>query len=131
MSSGVQYTTDQIIAALEKAHGGVFLAAETLGCSYKTIERRAAAVQAVQEVIDKYQGRRSDVAELGLDVALAKGEPWAIQFQLTKSKDGKRRGYSERQEVTGKDGGPIQAEVKHVGDMTDDELTRIARAGRA
>ena len=119
MSSGVQYTTEQIIAALEKTHGGVFLAAESLGCSYKTIERRAASVQAVQEVIDRYQGRRSDVAELSLDIALANGEPWAVQFQLTKSKDGRRRGYAERQELTGAGGGGI--EVIHVKPRSDDD----------
>ena len=122
MSSGVQYTTEQIIAALEKTHGGVFLAAESLGCSYKTIERRAASVQAVQEVIDRYQGRRSDVAELSLDIALANGEPWAVQFQLTKSKDGRRRGYAERQELTGAGGGAVETVLKIVKGVTVDDL---------
>jgi len=111
MSSGVQYTTEQIIEALEKTHGGVFLAAELIGCSYKTIERRAKEVQAVGDILTKYRGRRTDVALVGLDKALANNEPWAIQFQLTKSKEGKDRGYVERQEHTGADGGPVTLKV--------------------
>lgn len=109
MSSGKQYTTDEIIQALDASRGGVFLAAEKIGCSYKTIERRAKDVQAVQDVIDKWRGRRVDRAEMALDSALAKGEPWAIVFTL--KTQGKRRGYVERQEVTGEGGGDIVLKV--------------------
>lgn len=126
MSRGVQYTTDEIITALEKAHGGVYLAAEALGCSHKTIERRAKDVQAVQDVIDKYQGRRTDIAELGLDVALANGEAWAIQFQLTKSKDGKKRGYGERTEHTGEGGGAIKQETRNVVEIVAVDYRTVA-----
>lgn len=110
MSAGDQYSTQKIIAALEKTRGGVYLAADEIGCSYKTIERRAEKVQAVREVIDKYRQRRSDVAEMKLETAILNGEPWAIKYQL--STIGKSRGYVERQEVTGKDGGAINVIIK-------------------
>jgi len=105
MSSGVQYKTEDIIAALEKYRGGVFLAAEELGCSYKTIERRAETVNKVRETIDRHRERRSDLAELRLETGIVNGEAWAVLFQLRTQ--GKRRGYVERQEVTGADGGAI------------------------
>ena len=97
MSRGVQYKTTNIIAALEEKRGAVHLAAEVLGCVAKTIQRRAERVQAVQDVIDKYRGRRSDLAEIKLEQAIMNGEPWAIQFQLRTQ--GKSRGYSEKIET--------------------------------
>ena len=100
MSHGLQYSTTDIIAALDKVHGGVCLAAEQLGCNYKTIERRAAKVRAVADTIAKYRERRNDIAEMKLEAALIGGEAWAIQFQLRTQ--GKERGYSERHEVLGK-----------------------------
>lgn len=110
MSTGKVYSTELIITALEKTHGGIFLAADEIGCSYKTIQRRAAEVKAVQDIIDKYSGRRTDVAILKLEQAINNGEPWALTLQIMKSKDGRGRGYVERQEVTGADGGAIVVE---------------------
>ena len=114
MSRGRWYTTEQIIEALEKTHGGVYLAADTLGCSYKTIHRRADEVKAVQDVIDKYSGRRTDLAILKLEQAINNGEPWALTLQIMKSKEGRSRGYVERQEVTGADGQPHKVEVEYI-----------------
>lgn len=107
MSTGRVYSTEQIIDALEKTHGGIFLAADAIGCSYKTIHRRADEVKVVQDVIDKYSGRRTDVAILKLEQAINNGEPWAITLQLTKSENGRSRGYSDRHEITGADGESI------------------------
>ncbi len=119
MSSGRQYSTDEIIAALEKVRGAIFLAAEIVGCSYKTIERRAKEVNAVQDVIDKYRGKRVDYAEMELDKALMRGEPWAIQFTLRTL--GKNRGYVERAEVAGVDSAPIRIIEKVITKDADDE----------
>jgi hypothetical protein len=46
-----------------------------------------------------------DYAEMGLRGAVLNKEAWAIAFSLKTL--GKSRGYVERQEVTGKDGGAI------------------------
>ncbi len=96
MSTGQQYSTDMIIQALEDKHGAVYLAADSIGCSYKTILRRAKDVQSVADVLLKYRGRRCDIAELALDRALANGEAWAIRFALETL--GKDRGYVARTE---------------------------------
>jgi hypothetical protein len=99
------YSTADIIKALEKTHGMVYLAAEDLGCAAMTIYRRAEKVQAVQDTINSYRGKLIDKAELKLEQAVLNGEPWAIQITLRTI--GKHRGYVERQEVTGADGGAI------------------------
>ena len=99
------YSTANIIKALEKTHGMIYLAAEDLGCAAITIYRRAEKVAAVRETIDSYRGKLIDKAELKLEQAVLNGEPWAIQMTLKTI--GKHRGYVERQEVTGADGGAI------------------------
>ena len=117
MSRGEQFKSDEIIKALKETKGMVYLAAERLGCNRKTIERRAETVAAVKDVIDNYRGRRIDIAELKLENALTNGEPWAIQFTLKTI--GKSRGYVERQEVTGANGGKLQ--IEYVNDWRGDE----------
>ena len=119
MSRGVSYTNEQIAEALEKTHGGMYLAAEVVGCSYRTILRRANQVKAIQDIIDKYSGRRTDVALLKLEQAINKGEPWAITLQIMKSKEGRSRGYVERQEVTGADGGAIVVDWDSIDNNQD------------
>jgi len=102
------YRTADIIAALEKTHGMVYLAAESLGCSAMTIYRRAAKEKKIQNTIDSHRGKLIDKAELKLEQAVMNGEPWAVT--LTLKSLGKNRGYVERQEVTGADGGAIVVE---------------------
>lgn len=106
------YGTEDIIKALDKTHGMVYLAAEELGCSAVTIYRRAAKNKKVQEAIDKHRGRFLDKAELKLEQAMMNGEPWAIQFSLRTL--GKHRGYVERQEITGADGSAQKIEVEYI-----------------
>lgn len=98
MSAGYQYKIKHIIEALEKSRGMIFVAAELLGCSPKTISLRADKEPSVAAVIEKYRGMRSDAAVLKLEEAIKKGEPWAIQFQL--KLQGKNHGYTERQEIS-------------------------------
>jgi len=117
MPHGNVYTDDQIIAALELVHGAVYLAAERVKCDPKTIQRRAKKSKRVRDIIDKYRGRRVDVAELALDQALTRQEPWAVLFTLKML--GKDRGYVERTEVSGPDGGAVQVQVVGLGFDTD------------
>jgi len=99
------YRTADILKALEETHGMIYLAASALGCSPHTIYRHAAKNPKVQGVIDSYRGKLVDKAELKLEQAVMAGEPWAVIFYLkTQAKD---RGYVERQEVTGADGGAV------------------------
>jgi undecaprenyl pyrophosphate synthase len=99
------FTDEEIIAAINKFHAALFLAADELGCTVRTIDRRAVSTPAVAEAIKRWRGRRVDKAELKLEQAIDAGEQWAITFTLRTL--GKERGYVERQEVTGAAGGPV------------------------
>lgn len=104
-----EFKPAQIIAALEATKGMVYLAADQLKCTPQTVYNyihRYASVRAAQEHED---GKVTDTAELKLSSAILNGEPWAITFRL-KTK-GKNRGYVERSEITGEDGGAVNVNV--------------------
>lgn len=102
-------TEAQIADALEKSAGIMSVAAERLGVDRSTICRRAQKSQRLRNVIDAATERTMDVAEAALLRAIQKGEAWAVCFFL-KCK-AKQRGYSERTEITGPAGKPVQVAV--------------------
>lgn len=110
MARPIVYSDEQIIEALKKTRGMVYLAAETLGCEADTIYRRAAKVKAVKEVITHQRGIVTDAAESKLFQAIMAGDSWAICFYL--KTQGKDRGYIERQEQ--QQSGEITVVVKRV-----------------
>lgn len=98
-------TKQIVIDALNKTKGAVYLAAKSLECSHTAIYNYIAKYPDIAELKEYYDEEVSDIAVLKLRDSVIKGEPWAIKYQL--STKGKSRGYVERQEVTGKDGGAI------------------------
>ena len=98
--------TQRIIDCLKETNGLVSLAAKRVPCSVTTIYTRARDVARVQQVIDECRGELVDLGELALRRAVHNGEPWAVSLVLKTL--GKNRGYVERQEVTGADGGAIE-----------------------
>ena len=104
-----------MIEALKKTNGLVSLAAKNLGCAPKTIYHRAHEVQAVQQAIDDCREELVDIAELALRSCLVKQEAWAVA--LTLRTIGRHKGYVERQEVTGADGGDIVIKVVYDKDV--------------
>jgi hypothetical protein len=102
-------TEAQIADAIEKSAGIMSVAAERLGVDRSTICRRAQKSQRLRNVIDAATERTMDVAEAALLRAVQKGEAWAVCFFL-KCK-AKQRGYSERTEITGPAGKPVQVSV--------------------
>lgn len=111
------HTLAEIKAALEAYHGCVYLAADSLGLWPSAIYARMKKSPQLRQLVDLYDGRRTDAAELRLEQAIRNGEAWAILFQL-KTK-GRSRGYVERQEV--ETHGRIQLEVEP---RTGPELAR-------
>ena len=99
------YTTEQIISALEATNGLITLAAQRLGCSPQTIYNRANKSKRLKDIIFEKRDNLVDHAELALRAAVLNKEPWAVAMVLKTL--GKSRGYVERQEVTGADGGAI------------------------
>ena len=94
MASKEKYTVTQVVDALKAAKGRVYLAAEHLGCSYRTVYYYIDRHAKVKDAARHQKGRRGDVAESKLDAAVEAGEAWAICFLLkTQYKD---RGYVEK-----------------------------------
>lgn len=112
-----EYTDEEIIAALKKQKGMVYLAASEVGCSAWTIYERVKRNPLIGECIQSERGKVLDVAEQKLWNAIENGDPWAIKMALMTI--GKDRGYVERQELTGKDGGSLKIGVE---DMTEEEV---------
>jgi hypothetical protein len=124
-----RYKDSDIIAALAKTKGMVYLAAEVLGCQPKTIYNRFKTSPSVYESYQKENERSLDVAELQLIKQLNDGNTTALIFYL-KTK-GKRRGYVERVEVEHAMPSDLVKLIKELNLNTDDiyramfdELTR-------
>jgi hypothetical protein len=108
-----RYTAADIIDALKKTKGMVYLAAKELGCSHTTIYNYMKRYVSVREEHEYQRGELLDIAELKLREAVMTGQPWALQFALRCL--GKDRGYTERTEVTGAEGGAMV--IKYTGNV--------------
>jgi len=102
-----KYTAEQMIAALQATKGMVSLAARHLGCSLNTVQSYINEYPTVKAAREQERDKMGDAVELALyDEAVNKRNITALIFMAkTLFKD---RGYVERQEVTGKDGGAIE-----------------------
>jgi hypothetical protein len=114
-------TDAQMVKAIRDARGLVAVAARKLQIDRQTIYNRMQKSDAVKDAVAEAREFVLDVAEAKLMQAVENGEPYAICFTLKCL--GKDRGYVEtqRHELTGKDGGPIETR-----EMTDDELDKRA-----
>ena len=101
-------TKKLVIEALTNKKGAVYLAAADLGCSHTAIYDYLEKYPELQELKEQFDQEVTDIAELNLRKAVINADPWALKYQL--STKGKSRGYVERQEVTGADGGAIVVE---------------------
>ena len=134
MKNGNGYTSQQIADAIRNARGFVTAAAQELGCSRRTVYRYLKKFAGAQESLEDAREKRHDFVENQLMKAVDKGNITAIIFYL--KTQCKERGYIERyqQEVTGKDGGPIQTEGTVKVDLTrytDEDIGALAAiAGR-
>ena len=91
------YKKEEIIKALDSAMGGVYLAAERLGCSHTTILAWMKRSPDVAAVRDKWRGKLLDSAEVQLYRKVQAGDNWALGFALGKL--GQDRGYRDKQEI--------------------------------
>lgn len=114
MGRNRQYTDAEMVAALTRTRGLVYLAADIVGCHYDTIYDRAKNSEAVAAAMRRERGKVVDVAESKLFEAIEAGEPWAVQFGLKNL--GKDRGYFEKTEVEQKTSARLVIEEDVVGD---------------
>ena len=100
-----KFTANQIIDALREKHGNLSAAARYLGCDRHTVTRYINTYPTVKAVADEERETLIDFAENQLFKQVQDGNITAIIFTLKTI--GKSRGYVERQEVTGADGGAV------------------------
>jgi hypothetical protein len=100
-----KFTANQVIDALREKHGNLSAAARFLGCDRHTVARYISQYSTVKEVADEERETLIDFAENQLFQQVKDGNITAIIFTLKTI--GKHRGYVERQEVTGADGGAV------------------------
>lgn len=115
----------QVREKIMEHKGNVAAVARRLGVTRTSLLRFIQLRPGLAEMLQEAREAMLDDAESALFSAVRNGEAWAVCFIL-KTK-GKARGYTERQEVTGKEGGPI--EYADLANLTDEELDRrIAEA---
>ncbi len=102
MSKKQKFTVQQVIKALKNNRGLVTQAAEELKVCPRTIYNYAERYPTVKETVETLRESRLDYTEGVLYDLIDKGEPAAVFFLL--KTQGKKRGYVERQELTGADG---------------------------
>jgi predicted transcriptional regulator len=124
MAGKQRFSKATMLAAVHDARGLVNGVARKLGCTPDTVRNYAARYPQIAEAIDDERAAVLDTAELQLITAVEKGAPWAIAFTLKTL--GKHRGYVERIEQTGRDGGPIDRRT-NVREFTDIELHEMLR----
>jgi hypothetical protein len=115
MARTKEFTEAQVKDALTKTHGTIHVAAQVLGCSHRTVQRYLARFPNLAELADDFREMRVDRAELKLEDAVERGEPWAIV--LTLKTLGRSRGYTERIETA--DMGEVKFVIEYVNDWRE------------
>lgn len=113
-------TKRQFITAIKNQHGLLTLACKELNIDYNTYRKwykeDPEFHEQVNTALTQANEKTTDMAEGKLFQAIDRGEMTGIIFYL-KTK-GKKRGYIERQEITGKDGETL---------FGKDEVSKIAK----
>lgn len=110
-----------LIQAIKGSGGIVSNVARKLGISWSTAEIH---INKYPEAISAFKDEKEailDMAENELFKKVKAGSEPMIKYIL--STKGKERGYTERTEVTGKDGAPVSVNLSH---LTDEQLEALA-----
>ena len=97
----------QIEDAIRRAAGNVTAAARGLGVGRTALHARIAKSPDLQRVLQEEREALVDMAESALRAEVLDRNMTAIIWTLKASPEAKRRGWSERHELGGPDGGPV------------------------
>jgi hypothetical protein len=100
------YRAEQFIDAIQGSGGIISAIAHRVGCTWHTAKRYITTMPTVLQAYNDECEKLIDRAEAKLIEHINDGDMTAITWYLARK--GKHRGYTERQELTGADGGPIQ-----------------------
>lgn len=81
------------------------VAARRLGVSYETLRKYVHKYPTLAKAVREAREETTDMAELALFKKIQEGEGWAVCFYL--KTQGRNRGYVERHEISGPDGGAL------------------------
>lgn len=112
-------TDAQIVQALKKACGLVYVAARRLGCDPDTIYYRAKKSEKIETEIRHQRGRLIDLAESKLIKAVKAGERWAVNTVLDNL--AKDRGYGQQATRTLM----VTLSAEELANMTDEQLDSL------
>jgi hypothetical protein len=115
-----RYTAQQVIDALRLTHGLVSLTARYLRCDAETVQNYCKRYPTVKAAKEAARGELLDLAKCKLWESVQRGEAWGISLVLRTL--GRERGYVDRQEITGKDGGPVQHAHLHMWEQRLQEV---------
>lgn len=105
MGNKARLSKKKVLDMLHETKGAVYVAAARLKCSHTTVYKYINDHPEVKEIKEYYDGELVDYGEIALRTSVLNKEPWAVKYLL--STKGKDRGYTERQEITGANGGSI------------------------
>ena len=111
-------TISQIETALRQTGGFVSYAAKQLNCTHQNVRKRIDASPYLQEVQSSIHDQYLDLTEHALIKQIKEENLGAIIFYL--KCQGKKRGYIERQEITGAEGERL-FQVKIIDEGSSDE----------
>jgi len=100
---------EDYIDAIHNSRGLLTAAADALGCTRGAIYAAAQKHPEIKQAIEDARDRTTDMAESKLFQKISEGDNTAIIFYL--KTQAKKRGYVERQEVTGADGNELTVRV--------------------
>ena len=101
---------DEVLRKVVEAKAGIVSAvAEALQVDVRTVQRWKARSRKVAKMFEDVHFARLDLAEAELIKAIKRGSVAAMIFYL--KCHGKQRGWVERQEISGPEGGSIQIHV--------------------
>lgn len=110
-------TVEEIARVLEKKAGNISEAARALKVTRQALHYRIGKDETLQQIVIDAREAMVDVAESEALKQIKLGNTAMIIFTLKTV--GKSRGYVERQEITGADGGPLV--VKGYVEITPDD----------
>jgi len=102
------FTAKQFLDAIPKSAGIISTIAKRIGCDWHTAKKYIVNYPTIQQAYQDECETVTDLAEAKLIEAIQGSDLSAIKYYL--STKGKHRGYVERQEVTGADGGKLLVE---------------------
>lgn len=115
-----------VLKALEETGGNISAVARKAGVSRASIHEFITNHPDLRMALDQARESRLDLAEDALTKAVEQSEPWAVCFLLKCL--GKKRGYVERQELTGAEGDAIKVEQVSIEERRRRVESLIAQA---